>query len=97
VIGFDEITEAFTEMIELSSATEPDEEWAQIEDIDPDALAEWAEKWAQAARLMAEVGSADHRDIAFTARTNLKTGFALGWHCAKIAAADGDEPSEPTA
>ena len=83
-------------MIELSSIPEPDEEWAQIEGIDPDALDEWAEKWAQAARLMAEVGSADHRDIALTASTNLKTGFALGWHCAKIAAADGHESSEPT-
>jgi len=96
MIGFDEITEAFTEMLELSSMTEPDEEWAQIEDIDPDALDEWAEKWAQAATLMAEVGSADHRDIGFTARTNLKTGFALGWHCAKLAAADSHEPSEPS-
>lgn len=45
---------------------------------------------------MAEVGSADHCDIAFTARTNLKTGLALGWHCAKIAAAEADKPSEPS-
>ena len=95
MIGSGEISEAFTEMIEVWSVTEPDEEgWPEVSGIDPDAVDEWTDKWAQAAKLMAIVGSADHRDIAFTARMHLKVGFALGWRCAQIAAADGDEPSE---
>jgi hypothetical protein len=95
MIGSGEISEAFTEMIEVWSVTEPDEEdWPEVSGIDPDAIDEWTDKWAHAAKLMAIVGSDDHRDIAFTARMHLKAGFALGWRCAQIAAADGDEPSE---
>jgi hypothetical protein len=97
LIGFDEITEAFTEMIEVCSNTESDEErWPHVDGVDPDAIDEWTDNWAQAARLMAKVGSADHRDIAFTAKMNLKTGIALGWRCAQIAAAEGQELSEPS-
>ena len=97
LIGFDEITEAFTEMIEVWLETDSDEErWPHLEGVDHDAIGEWADKWAQAAKLMAIVGSDDHRDIAFTARTHLNTGFALGWRCAQIAAAEGQELSEPS-
>jgi hypothetical protein len=68
------------EMIEVWSNTEFDEErWPHVNGFDPDAIDEWTESWAQAARLMAIVGSAGHRDIAFTAKMNLKTGIALGW------------------
>jgi hypothetical protein len=96
-IGFDEITEAFIEMIEVWSNTEFDGEcWPHVDGFDPDAIGEWTEKWAQAARLMAIVGSAGHRDIAFIAKMNLKTGIALGWRCAQIAAAEGQELSEPS-
>jgi hypothetical protein len=96
LIGFDEITEAFIEMLEVWSNTESDEErWPQVDGFDPDAVDEWTDQWAQAARLMAIVGSADHRDIAFTAEMNLKTGIALGWRCAQIAAAEEQELSEP--
>jgi hypothetical protein len=92
LIGFDELTEAFTEMIEEWSNTESDEEgWPHVDGVDPDAIDEWTDQWAQAARLMAIVGSAENRDIAFTAKTNLKTGIALGWRCAQIAAAEGQE------
>ena len=77
MIGSGEISEAFTEMIEVWSVTEPDEEgWPEVSGIDLDAIDEWTDKWAQAAKLMAIVGSADHRDIAFTARMHLKVGFA---------------------
>lgn len=90
LIGFDEITEAFIEMLEVWSNTESDEErWPHVDGFDPDAIDEWANNWTQAARLMAIVGSADHRDIAFTAEMNLKTGIALGWRCAQIAAEAG--------
>jgi len=96
VIGFDEITDAFIEMLEASSSTESDEErWPHLDRFDPDAMDEWTEEWAQAARLMAIVGSAEHRDIALVAKMNLKTGIALGWQCAQIAAAEGRELSEP--
>ena len=96
LIGFDEITEAFIEMLEVWSNTESDEErWPHVDGFDPDAVDEWADEWAQAAQVMAIVGSADHRDIAFTAEMNLKTGIALGWRCAQIAAAEGQELSEP--
>jgi hypothetical protein len=95
MIGFDEITEAVADLIEAWSLTETDEvPWAEVNGIDPDAIDEWADQWAQGAQLMAIVGSAEHRDIAFTARTHLKAGFALGWRCAEIAAGGGDEPSE---
>lgn len=97
LIGFDEITEAFTEMIEVWSNNESDgEQWAHVDGVDPDAIDEWTDTWAQATKLMAIVGSADHRDIAFTAKMNLKTGIALGWRCAQIAAAEGQELSEPS-
>ena len=97
LIGFDEITEAFAEMIEVWSNTDSDEErWPHVEGVDHDALDEWTDNWAHAAKLMAIMGSADHRDIAFTARTHLKAGFALGWRCAEIAAAEGQELSEPS-
>jgi hypothetical protein len=96
-IGFDEITEAFIEMIEVWSNTQSDEErWPHVDGLDPDAIDEWTDKWAHAARLMAIVGSTRHRDIAFTAKMNLKTGIALGWRCAQIAAAEGQELSEPS-
>jgi hypothetical protein len=95
MIGSGEISEAFTDMIEVWSVPEPDEEgWPELNGIDPDAIDEWTDRWGQAAKLMAIVGSADHRDIAFTARTHLEAGFALGWRCAQIAAAGGAEPSE---
>lgn len=97
LIGFDEITEAFTEMIEVWSNNETDgEQWAHVDGVDPGAIDEWTDRWAQAAKLMAVVGSADHRDIAFTAKMNLKTGIALGWRCAQIAATEGQELSEPS-
>jgi hypothetical protein len=95
MIGSGEISEALTDMIEVWSGTEPDEDgWPEGNGIDPDAIDEWTDTWAQAAKLMAIVGTADHRDIALTARTHLRAGFALGWRCAQIAAADGAEPSE---
>jgi hypothetical protein len=96
-IGFDEIAEAFIEMIEVLSNAESDEErWPHVNGFDPDAVDEWTDKWAQAARLMAIVGSAGHRDIAFTAKIDLKTGIALGWRCAQIAAAEGQELLGPS-
>ena len=84
-------------MIEVGSNPESDQEcWPHVDGLDAAALDEWTDNWAQAARLMAIVGSADHRDIAFTAKMNLKTGIALGLRCAQIAAAEGRELPEPS-
>jgi hypothetical protein len=97
MIGSGEISEAFTDMIEVWSITETDDEgWPEVDGIDPAAMDEWTDRWARTAKLMAIAGFADYRDVAFTAKTHLQAGFALGWRCAQIAAADGDEPSGPT-
>ena len=96
LIGFDEINEAFIEMLEVWSRTESDPDcWPDVEGLDSDAVDEWTENWAQAASLMAMVGSAEHRDVALTAEMHLKMGIALGFRCAQIAAAEETELSEP--